>query len=85
MSAYWQDGRDRAARRGAGIVMFRPPQDQVHLLNWHQILTHDGEKTLQWRPGIEIWKDAEGLRWTAESAGSKNWRYLRIADRGNFQ
>jgi hypothetical protein len=82
LSAYWQDGRDRAARRGAGIVMFRPPEAEMRLQNWHHVSTHEGEKVLQWRPGIEIWKDRDGLRWTAESAGSRHWTYLGLAEGG---
>jgi hypothetical protein len=68
----------RAARRGGRI--FTPPDPSAD--GWHEVQTHMGVKTLQWRAGIEVWRDAMGQRWTAELAGDLVWRYIGPADLG---
>jgi hypothetical protein len=62
----------RSARRRG--VIFRPPEPGERA--WHNIETHMGPMTLEWRPGIEIWRDVAGQRWTAELAGELEWRYV---------
>jgi hypothetical protein len=76
MSQYYQDGKERASRRGAGMVLFQPPATELRFDRWHVVETHEGVKTLQWKPGISIWRDQDGLRWTAESAGARGWKYV---------
>lgn len=79
MNEYTQTWANRAFRRGKGVVLFQPPEAEINFDHWHIVETHEGAKTLQWRPGIAIWKDRDGLRWTAESAGAKGWSYVGLA------
>jgi hypothetical protein len=72
---------ERARRRGAGMVIFRPPAPHHTELAWHRVQTHFGERVLQFRPGIDVWKDADGQRWTAELAGELKWQWLAADDR----
>jgi hypothetical protein len=69
----------RAARRGAGMTLFLPPGEAARKPDWHWIATHLGEKCLEFRPGIDIWRDAFGQRWTCEFAAEQGWTYLRVA------
>jgi hypothetical protein len=71
---------ERAARRGAGIVLFQPPEAAVRERAWHMVETHLGLRRLQWRPGIDVWRGEEsGERWTAEFGGQYRWKYVSIA------
>jgi hypothetical protein len=80
-SAYFQTGRDRAFRRGGGgIRCFRPPADQLWELRWHSVETHVGLQRVQWRPGIDVWHDEVGGRWTSERAQTLKWRYVGVAE-----
>jgi hypothetical protein len=69
-------GAERARRRGAGVVFFRPPAES-RVPSWHIVQTHLGERRLQWRPGIDVWYGDDKRRWTAEFAGEAKWRYVR--------
>lgn len=62
------------------IVLFRPPADLVAYTLWHDIETHMGRMRLLWRPGIDLWKAADGQRWTAEFAGAERWKWIGLAD-----
>jgi len=79
VSAISQSWSERAARRGAGVVLFRPPEAALRERAWHVIETHLGLRRLQWRPGIEVWHGDVGERWTAEFAGEHHWKYAGIA------
>jgi hypothetical protein len=70
----------RQRQRGANMVLFRPPAELVPFVLWHDVNTHLGPKRLQWRPGIDVWKDDDGNRWTAEYAGDMHWTYVRLAE-----
>jgi hypothetical protein len=70
----------RAAQRGAGTVLMRPPPEHLAERRWHRVMTHLGERALQWQPGIEIWRGLEAERWTAEAAGDYGWQWLGLAD-----
>jgi hypothetical protein len=71
--------RERARRRGAGVALFRPPEAELRERRWHVIDTHLGRRRMQWRPGIDVWHNAEGQRWTAESAAEFGWHYVGVA------
>ena len=76
MSMSWSE---RAARRGAGVVFFRPPEAAQRDRAWHMVDTHLGLRRVQWRPGIDVWHGADGERWTAFSAHELHWKYVSIA------
>jgi hypothetical protein len=80
VSAIFQDGADRAARRGAGVVLFRPPEDQLSVKRWHTIDTHLGRRRLLWQPGIDVWRGEYHERWTAQFGGEYGWIYVGVAD-----
>lgn len=74
-----QSWSDRAMRRGAGAVFFRPPEANMRDRIWHMVDTHQGLKRVQWRPGIDVWHGVDGERWTAETAYDLNWRWVAVA------
>jgi hypothetical protein len=79
MSEFFQTGRDRSERR-TRREMLMPPEDQRSALAWHQIDTATSRLTLQWRPGIEVWLDRDGKRFTAEKCHEWGWTYYGRAD-----
>ena len=76
---HYQTGRDRAARLGAGVQHFRPPENMIGTRAWHQVDTHMGRRRVQWRPGIEVWHGDIGERWTSEAAHALNWTYVSLS------
>jgi hypothetical protein len=70
----------RQNQRGANMKLFRPPAELAPYLLWHLVNTHRGQMRLRFHPGIDVWKDAEGQRWTAEYAGDMNWGYVALVD-----
>lgn len=60
------------------MLLFLPPEVERNLDRWHQIETHQGTMNLHWQPGILIWKDADGRRWTAETAAALGWKYIGL-------
>jgi hypothetical protein len=70
----------RQAQRGANMVVMRPPPEHVPDQGWHRLRTHLGERVLLWHPGIDVWKDRDGQRWTAEFAGDLKWQWLSLAE-----
>ena len=66
----------RRAIRRSTPVLFQPPGDAVHFLRSHVIDTHMGRMTLEWRPGIAVWRHPEGQRWAAEFAHELGWKYV---------
>lgn len=81
MTGFFQTGADRAARRGANVVLFRPPSaGTIDVRQWHWIDTHLGRKRLRWNPGIEVWTGEDHERWTAEFAGESGWKWVGIAE-----
>lgn len=72
--------KERAKRHRQEQMVFRPPGVFISLLLWHIVDTHRGRKRLQWRPGIGVWKDEDGARWTEEAAGELRWQYVNPAE-----
>ena len=72
-------GAERARRRGAGMVLVRPPADLRPYERWHILAAPGGgaEVAMRWAPGIEVWFDLMGVRLNAEVAGATGWSYLR--------
>jgi hypothetical protein len=79
MTATFQTGADRAFRRGAGVVLFRPPGHLLTVCQRHIIETHLGRRRLLWRPGVEVWNGEDTERWTSEFAREHHWKYVAIA------
>ena len=70
-------GRERAARRGAGAVIFQPPPAWLSKPAWHLIDTGEpGVRPLLWRPGVSRWAERDGTTTTAENAGKLDWIYV---------
>ena len=65
-----------SARSATRVRLLRPPADQLQHDHWHTIDAGPCELTLQWRPTIEVWRDVEGGRWTAETAAQMSWKYV---------
>lgn len=66
----------RADRRGAGAILFRPPEAERSALKWHLVDTPAGRMRLQWRPGIDVWLDTDGGRWPSEVGGALGFTYV---------
>jgi hypothetical protein len=80
MSAYWQDGKERARRRGAGAIFVQPPAEHLTALRWHMLQAPDGIRRMEWQPGIMVWYDEKRVRCPAEAAGRDGWTYIGVAD-----
>jgi hypothetical protein len=70
----------RAFLRGVGMNFFCPPDDEKGHRHWHMVDGHLGLMRVQWRPGIDVWRGAEGERWTAEFAFANHWKYIGLAE-----
>jgi hypothetical protein len=63
------------------MVIFRPPPELATVTGWHNVRTHIRElERLQFDPGIDVWKDEDGQRWTSEAAGELGWQWLSEAE-----
>jgi hypothetical protein len=75
--------KDRAWRRGAGIVILRPPAEHALSRSLHVLDTPNGAVLAQWHGGIDRWlvlnPDGTLRDVPAEKAGELGWKWLRPA------
>jgi hypothetical protein len=72
---------ERMRRRGAGMVVFRPPPARANRVRWHIVEAGErGRCRMQFHPGIDVWRSEVGERFNAERCGDLGWVYIAPCD-----